>query len=204
MTPAKRKSAFSAALREAQTATETSTATAPETFTETSTSTYTETAQKKRKKERFEQTHERVTLWLDRGLKHQFEALAEEQGIAKSTLLDEAISDLLRKAEHPEAAAAPARMADLEAEVRHLQQRLTVEERFRTDTEVRHFKSWLRTHDQPQDSDFANRLLADTRQPQHASRSLYEARLRASGYSAEDIHLFEEMWKTMLFVEGKK
>jgi hypothetical protein len=80
-------------------------------------------------------------------LKQHFEALAEEQGLAKSMLLDEAISDVVRKFEHPEAnAATPARIAALEAEVHH-------------------FKNWLRTHDQPQDSDFAKRFLIDTRLP---------------------------------------
>jgi hypothetical protein len=99
-------------------------------------------------------------------LKQHFEDLAEEQGLAKSMLLDEAISDIVRKFEHPEAnAATPARIAALEAEVQQLQQRLAVEERFRTDIEVHHFKNRLRTHDQPQDSDFAKRFLIDTRLP---------------------------------------
>src|SRR5437763_6397359 len=45
------------------------------------------------------------------------------------------------------------RIAALEAEIQKLQARLNMEERFRTDTEVRHFKSWLRKHQQLQDSD---------------------------------------------------
>lgn len=76
-----------------------------------------------------------------------------------------------------------------------------VEERFRTDVEVRHFKRWLRTHDQPRDTDFFKRFQADTRLPQFASRSLYEARLRQHGYSAEDIFLFQGAWKEMLFTQ---
>jgi hypothetical protein len=76
-----------------------------------------------------------------------------------------------------------------------------IEERFRTDVEVRHFKRWLRTHDQPRDTDFFKRFQADTRLPQFASRSLYEARLRMLGYSAEDIFLFQGAWKTMLFTQ---
>lgn len=76
-----------------------------------------------------------------------------------------------------------------------------VEERFRTDVEVRHFKRWLRTHDQPRDTDFFKRFQADTRLPQFASRSLYEARLRLHGYSAEDIALFQGAWKNMLFTQ---
>jgi len=137
-------------------------------------------------------------------LKQRFEDLAEEQGLAKSTLFDEAISDVVRKFEHPEAnAVTPARIAALEAEVHKLQQRLNIEERFHTDTEVRHFKSWLRQHPQPQDSDFAHRFIADTRLPQHASRAMYEAKLRTYNYSTEDIHLFEEMWKNMLFSQAQ-
>jgi Ribbon-helix-helix domain len=132
-------------------------------------------------------------------LKQRFEALADEQGIAKSTLLDEAISDLLAKVEHPEATATPTQVAALENEVQQLQARLNVEERFRTDTAVHHFKNWLRTHDQPQDSDFAQRFLADTRLPPHASRGMYEAKLRTTGYSEEDMHLFHDAWMLMLF-----
>ena len=71
--------------------------------------------------------------------------------------------------------------------------------RYRTDTQVRHFKSWLRTHPQPRDNDLAKRFLDDIRFPQHASRSLYTARLKQYGYSAEDVYLFEELWKDMLF-----
>ena len=92
-----------------------------------------------------------------------------------------------------------ARIAKLEHEVQALQERLDIEQRYRTDTQVRHFKNWLRTHDQPQDTDFFKRFLADTRLPQHASRSLYAARLKQYGYSAEDRHVFEETWKDMLF-----
>ena len=91
------------------------------------------------------------------------------------------------------------RIAELEHEVQALQERLDIEQRYRTDTQVRRFKSWLRTHDQPQDTDFFKRFLADTRLPQHASRSLYAARLKQYGYSDEDRHVFEETWKDMLF-----
>jgi len=93
-----------------------------------------------------------------------------------------------------------ARIVELEREVQELQDRLDTEQRYRTDTQVRHFKSWLRTHSQPQDTDFSKRLLSDTRLPQHASRSLYAARLKQYGYLAEDIHLFGETWKDMLFM----
>jgi predicted transcriptional regulator len=177
----------------------TETSTLPSTSTITYTSTLPQMKHRKRGAQAFEKTHERITLWIDSDLKRRFEALADEQGIAKSTLLDEAISDLLRKSEHPEVAVTPAHLADLENEVWQLRQRLNVEERFRTDTQVHYFKNWLRSHDQPQDSDFAQRFLADSRLPQHASRGLYEAKMRTAGYSEEDMHLFHDAWKTMLF-----
>jgi hypothetical protein len=86
--------------------------------------------------------------------------------------------------------------------VQQSQERPDIEERFRTDTEVHQFKKWLRSHDQPQDSDFAQRFLADGRLPQHASRGMYEAKMRTAGYSEEDMHLFQNAWKTMLFTQS--
>jgi predicted transcriptional regulator len=153
----------------------TETDTLPSTSTVTYTSTLPQIKHRKRGSQAFEKTHERITLWLDSELKRRFEALADEQGVAKSTLLDEAISDLLAKAERPD-----------------------IEERYRTDTQVHHFKKWIRNHDQPQDTDFFKRFLVDGQLPQQASRGLYEAKMRSAGYSEEDMHLFEAAWKTML------
>jgi hypothetical protein len=82
--------------------------------------------------------------------------------------------------------------------VQQSQERPDIEERFRTDTQVHHFKSWLRSHDQPQDTDFAKRFIADSRLPQHASRGLYEAKMRSAGYSEEDLYLFQDAWKAMI------
>lgn len=81
------------------TETSTETETLPSTVTSTYTSTLIQTKHRKRGKQAFEQTHERITLWLDNELKRRFEALADERGEAKSTLLDEAITDLLNKYE---------------------------------------------------------------------------------------------------------
>lgn len=77
----------------------TETETLPSTSTITYTSMLPEMKHRKRGKQAFEKTHERITLWIDSGLKQRFEALADDQGIAKSTLLDEAITDLLKKYE---------------------------------------------------------------------------------------------------------
>ncbi len=79
------------------TETSTETETLPSTSTITYTSTLTEVKHRKRGKQAFEKTHERITLWIDRGLKQRFEALADDKEVAKSTLLDEAIADLLEK-----------------------------------------------------------------------------------------------------------
>jgi hypothetical protein len=74
----------------------------PETSTEseTSTSTYTSTQSQTRRHRgdlAFEKTHERVTLWLEKSYKRRLAALAEKEGVAKSTLLDEAMRDLIEK-----------------------------------------------------------------------------------------------------------
>jgi hypothetical protein len=160
--------------------TETLTATESETLSSTSPFTYTSTLPQVRHRKRgaqaFEKTHERITLWIDSDLKRLFEALADEQGVAKSTLLDEAISDLLNKVERP-----------------------GLEERFRTHTQVHHFKKWIRSHDQPQDTDFFRRFLTDNQLPEHASRGMYEAKMRSAGnYSQEDVYLFQDAWRSMI------
>ena len=102
--------------------------------------------------------------------------------------------------EHPESTSTPAQFAALETEVHQLQQRLDIEEMYRTDTRSHHFKRWIRNHDHPQDTDFFfKRFLADGQLPEHASRGLYEAKMRTAGYSEEDLHLFQDTWKAMLF-----
>ena len=82
---------------ELSTETLTETPTLPSTVPSTFTFTSTQTAHRKRGAQSFEKTHERVTLWLDKGLKRRFEALAVREGASKSTLLDEAVRDLLHK-----------------------------------------------------------------------------------------------------------
>ena len=52
---------------------------------------------RKRGNQAFEKTHQRFTGWLDKGLKREFEKLAGEEGVSKTSLLNEAIADLLRK-----------------------------------------------------------------------------------------------------------
>jgi hypothetical protein len=74
-----------------------------------------------------------------------------------------------------------------------------LEERFRTDTTVHHFKKWIRSHEQPQDTNFFKRFLADSQLPEHASRGLYEAKMRIAGnYSDEDMQLFQDAWRSMI------
>ena len=52
---------------------------------------------RKRGNKAFEKTHERFTSWMDKQLKKQFVHLAQDEGVSKTSLLNEAIADLLRK-----------------------------------------------------------------------------------------------------------
>jgi|GEM_PF-3071982 len=74
----------------------------------TDTSTYTETLSdstiseefqsvRKRGNKAFEKTHQRFTGWMEKKLKQQFENLAQEKGVSKTSLINEAVADLLRK-----------------------------------------------------------------------------------------------------------
>ena len=95
--PSDKKRSFVNPLTQPSTSSSTDTSTEPSTLP----STYTSTSQQPPKRHRgelaFEKTHERVTLWLDKGLKRRFEELAVREGTSKSTLLDEAVRDLLHK-----------------------------------------------------------------------------------------------------------
>ena len=52
---------------------------------------------RKRGNQAFEKTHQRFTGWVDKNLKQQFEKLAAEKSVSKTSLLNEAVADLLRK-----------------------------------------------------------------------------------------------------------
>jgi hypothetical protein len=52
---------------------------------------------RKRGNKAFEKTHERFTGWMEKQLKQQFINLAQDKGVSKTSLLNEAIADLLRK-----------------------------------------------------------------------------------------------------------
>jgi hypothetical protein len=52
---------------------------------------------RKRGNKAFEKTHERFTGWMDKQLKKQLVKLAQEKGVSKTSLLNEAIADLLKK-----------------------------------------------------------------------------------------------------------
>jgi len=96
-----------------------------------------------------------------------------------------------------------AALVSLEGIKRHVKRTITysreqpnksnIEERFRTDTQVPHFKKWIRSHDHPQDTNFFKRFLADGQLPEHASRGLYEAKMHSVGnYSDENMQLFQD------------
>lgn len=55
------------------------------------------TLKRRRQVPTFESTHERITIWIDKELKAQFEELAYQQSLSKTALLNEAIADLLVK-----------------------------------------------------------------------------------------------------------
>ncbi len=52
---------------------------------------------RKRGNKAFEKTHERFTGWMDKQLKKQLVRLAQDKGVSKTSLLNEAIADLLKK-----------------------------------------------------------------------------------------------------------
>ncbi len=52
---------------------------------------------RKRGNKAFEKTHERYTGWMDKQLKKQLVRLAQDKGVSKTSLLNEAIADLLKK-----------------------------------------------------------------------------------------------------------
>jgi hypothetical protein len=81
----------------ADTSTETSTST--ETLPSTSTSSSNEpgTTQRNRGTKAFDKTHDRLTVWINKALKREFEALATNKGISKTALINEAVADVLRK-----------------------------------------------------------------------------------------------------------
>ncbi len=99
-------------------------------------------------------------------------------------------------------------MTALRQQIQELQRKLTtiqnVEERFRTDTQAWHFKTFLRKHARfYATSDFGKKFLDDPGMPPYASRGMYEARMRASNYyQASDIETFREAWKAMLIAQS--
>jgi len=52
---------------------------------------------RKRGNKAFEKTHERFTGWMDKQLKKQFVNIAKDEGVSKTSLINEAIADLLKK-----------------------------------------------------------------------------------------------------------
>ena len=111
-----------------------------------------------------------------------------------------------RDATHAELAVLQAEHATLQVTVQELHMRLeaiqNVDERFRMDTQVRPFGSWLQKHARYYaQTPFGQQFLADRRTrllPPQGSRADYEARLRAAGYEASDLETFREAWREML------
>jgi len=100
-----------------------------------------------------------------------------------------------------------AQIAMLEKQVRELEKRLatlqSVNERFRNDTQVRAFGTWLEKQARYYaETPFGQRFLDGRKNqviPPRASRATYETILyHRLGYSAEDIETFREAWREML------
>jgi len=103
------------------------------------------------------------------------------------------------KATDEELEQAKARIAELEQQVTHLKYLLDVEKWYHQDTQARGFKSWLRKQ---APSSLSQKLLADALLPPRGSRAFYEAYLRKSKYSQEDIHEFKHLWLLMLLSQS--
>ncbi len=102
---------------------------------------------------------------------------------------------------------AQTQVAALEKQVRDLQARLAalqdVNERFRNDTRMRAFPTWLEKRAAYYaESPFGSRFLADRKEcllPPSASRAQYETIMRYTlKYSEEDLEMFREAWREML------
>jgi hypothetical protein len=67
------------------------------------------------------------------------------------------------------------------------------------DTTAQPLKTWLtrrlKRNQRDAIDNLAKRLIADVRLPRAASKSLYEARMRQYGYSADDISVFLAAWQ---------
>ncbi len=118
-----------------------------------------------------------------------------------------------KQAEKQQAAAtqAQAQIAALEKQVKELEKRLlavqSVNERFRNDTQVRAFGSWLEKQARYYaQTPFGQRFLDGRKNrilPPRASRAMYESIMyHQLGYSTEDIETFREAWREMLNTQG--
>jgi uncharacterized Zn finger protein (UPF0148 family) len=143
----------------------------------------------------------------------QTRAVLEEvmrvQGIELAGRVAAALADEIthtRDTAQAQAAAVQAEHAALQVTMRELHMRLeareNVDERFRIDTQVRPFGSWLQKHARYYaQTPFGQRFLADRSSrllPPRGSRADYESRLRAAGYQASDLETFREAWREML------
>jgi uncharacterized Zn finger protein (UPF0148 family) len=128
----------------------------------------------------------------------------ELAGRVAAALADEITQ--IRDTAYAQFAVLQAEHATLQVTVRELHVRLetiqNVDERFRMDSQVRPFGSWLQKHARYYaETHFGQRFLADRRTrllPPQGSRADYEARLRAAGYQASDLEIFREAWREML------
>ena len=100
--------------------------------------------------------------------------------------------------EQAQVTAATQKLRELQARLDALQ---NTEERFRTDTEARKFRVWLKDARYYAETPFGQKFLdKNTGMPPRASRGKYEQLLRDAGdyFTAEDLETFREAWREML------
>jgi uncharacterized Zn finger protein (UPF0148 family) len=158
-------------------------------------------------REKWEQTQEALRARWGDFLPETFQAL-EEVMHAGSVGLTERVAQVIASEISAATDAAQTEMAVLQQQVAVLERRLTaiqdIEERFRTDTEARAFKTWLAKHARYYaETPFGQRFLEKYEgMPPRGSRAWYEQLLRNAHYSAEDIATFREAWKAMILAQS--
>ncbi len=158
-------------------------------------------------REKWEQAQDALRARWGDFLPETLQAL-EEVMHAGSVGLTERVAQAIASEISAATDAAQAEMAALQQQVAALERRLTaiqaIEERFRTDTEARAFKTWLAKHARSYaETPFGQRFLEKYEEmPPRGSRAKYEQLLRDGHYSAEDITTFHEAWKAMLLAQS--
>lgn len=90
------------------------------------------------------------------------------------------------------------RVDELEAEVKRLNSLLDIERRLRQDHTRRGFKAWIKKQPAANIGDLGKKIHSDAALPALGTRARYTAELRAHGYTNDELHQMDELWKLML------